>query len=117
MRSAPRVVDLTMRSAAVVCLTLAACGHDWGAAGTHRSAPFAPGVSNTVRFDGHLVVDQFGYRPNDPKFAVIRDPREGYDSAARFSPGPTYQVRRASDGSAVFTASPVPWRDGAVDPS
>jgi hypothetical protein len=74
-------------------------------------------MSKSIPFDVHLVVDQFGYRPGDPKVAVIRDPQEGYDSAARFSPGGTYQVRRTSDGNVVLTGAPTPWRDGAVQSS
>jgi len=36
-----------------------------------------------------VLVDQFGYRPQDPKFAVVRDPRTGYDVAVDFTPGAT----------------------------
>jgi hypothetical protein len=74
-------------------------------------------MSNTIAFDGHLVVDQFGYRPADPKVAVIRDPQEGYDRSARFLPGSTYQVRRTRDGGVMFTGTPAPWRGGNVQPS
>jgi hypothetical protein len=62
-------------------------------------------------------VDQFGYRPADRKVAVIRDPRVGYDKDDRFTPGASYQVRRADNGSVAFTGAPVPWRDGKVDAS
>jgi endoglucanase len=109
-------VSAGLRIFSALCLVLVACGTGSGAP-DQTPALYSPGVSKTVAFDGHLVVDQFGYRPGDPKVAVIRDPQEGYDSSSRFSPGSTYQVRRTSDGSAVFTGTPTPWRDGAVQPS
>jgi hypothetical protein len=74
-------------------------------------------ASRRVRFDRHILVDQFGYRPADPKVAVIRDPVQGYDSSDRFTPGPTYEVRRADDGTVAFTGPPVAWRHGAVESS
>jgi hypothetical protein len=79
--------------------------------------PAAQGVLKGVGFDPHLLVDQFGYRPGDPKVAVIRDPHTGYDSAATFSPGAIYQVRRSSDGGVVFEGAPIPWQAGAVEAS
>lgn len=75
------------------------------------------GVSKTIRFDAHLLVDQFGYRPGDPKVAVIRDPSEGFDRGDGFLPGTSYEVRRVTDGGAVFTAAPQPWHGGDVEPS
>jgi endoglucanase len=79
--------------------------------------PAAPGISGQIRFDHHLLVDQFGYLPAETKVAVIRDPQIGYDSADRFVPGEVYQVRSAGDGRVVFTARPVPWQGGAVEAS
>jgi len=80
-------------------------------------APAPPGVSGAVAFDYHLLVDQFGYRPADPKVAVIRDPQEGYDGADHFVPGATYQIRRAADGGVAFSGQPQPWNRGAVQSS
>jgi hypothetical protein len=79
--------------------------------------PAPPGMSATVRFDAHILVDQFGYRPDDSKVAVIRNPHQGYDSADSFAPGPDYEVRSVTDGAVVFSGHPVPWRDGAVEAS
>src|SRR5438105_7538439 len=36
-----------------------------------------PGAAGSVTLSTHLLVDQFGYRNNDPKVAVIRNPRVG----------------------------------------
>ncbi len=80
-------------------------------------APPAPGMSGTVPFDPHLLVDQFGYRPADVKVAVVRDPHTGFDSAARFTPGTPYQVRNVTNGEVVLTAAPEPWNHGAVQAS
>jgi hypothetical protein len=70
-----------------------------------------------VTFDPHILVDQFGYRPTDPKVAVIRTPHVGYDSAASFSPGERYELRRAEDGGSVFSGKPVPWNSETMEPS
>jgi endoglucanase len=74
-------------------------------------------ASRTVRLDRHILVDQFGYRPNDPKVAVIRDPRQGFDANDHFSPEDAYEVRRADDSSVAFTGQPVPWKGGEVEGS
>ena len=64
----------------------------------------------------HILVDQFGYLPDEAKVAVLRDPQTGYDKNDHFTPGNEYQVRRAEDGRSVFSAAPVAWKHGAVDP-
>ncbi len=101
-----------------IALSLAACGGapapGTSAAQAAAQLPAPPGIAG-IPFNPHLVVDQFGYRPADRKVAVIRDPRIGYDSADHFTPGASYQVRRAEDGSVAYTGAPVPWRDGSVD--
>jgi len=74
-------------------------------------------AARAISFNPHILVDQFGYRPGDPKVAVIRDPHVGYDAKDTFSPGATYQVRRAADGAIVLTGAPVPWHHGAIEPS
>jgi endoglucanase len=104
-------VELKMLRRCVIVLLLITAAA-WG-----RSPPLAPGMSGSIPFDAHLLVDQFGYRPQDPKIAVIRSPQTGYDSALKFSPGSTYQLRRASDGVVVFSAPPTPWQRGATEAS
>ncbi len=99
-----------------LCLFLGSCG----GASTPRAAaaaqpPSPPPAAAAVSFSTHIVVDQFGYRPADRKVAVIRDPRIGYDSADRFTPGTSYQVRNASDGSVVYAGKPEAWHGGGVD--
>jgi hypothetical protein len=95
---------------------LAACNAGAVDLSTQAARPEPPGVSGLIRFDHHLLVDQFGYRPGDPKVLVIRDPQFGYDKDDRFAPGAVYEVRSASDGRVVFTGTPVSWKRGATDP-
>jgi endoglucanase len=104
-----------VKTLAAVSLLLAGCNRVSNAVDTHPA--YTPGMTGSIPFDGHLAVDQFGYRPADAKVCVIRDPRVGFDSADHFSPGSEYQVRRASDGGVVFTGHPDSWRDGTVEAS
>ncbi len=94
---------------------LAACGA--GTVDPPARGPVLPGMIAQIPFDQHLLVDQFGYRPGDPKVAVIRDPQIGYDSSARFTPGTTYQVRNVSDGHVLLTGAPTPWLKGVTQAS
>jgi endoglucanase len=71
-------------------------------------------ITKGIPFSGHILVDQFGYRPNDPKVAVIRDPVKGYDQNSHFSPSQVYQIRNAVDGKAVVTGEPKPWNEGQM---
>lgn len=64
-----------------------------------------------------IVVDQFGYRPQAEKIAVIRNPIAGYDSAKSFSPGSNYALIDATDETSVYTGPPVAWKAGSVDDS
>ncbi len=98
-------------------LPLSACGKGAASADGPASQSPAPGMSGTIPFNAHLLVDQFGYRPGDPKVAVIRNPQTGYDSASKFEPGSSYQVRRTDDGGIAFSGSPRAWHGGAVEAS
>jgi hypothetical protein len=64
-----------------------------------------------------IVVDQFGYLPDQPKVAVLRDPVVGYDAAQSYEPGSEIQVVDASDGHIVLRGRAVPWGEGKVDPT
>jgi hypothetical protein len=111
----PPGVPLAPLCAFAICLSCAA-----GAAGSPAAAaeqPRSVGMSGQVPFDRHLLVDQFGYRPGDPKVAVTRDPRAGYDKADTFTPGTIYQVRSSEDGRVVFTGAPAAWNGGATEDS
>ncbi len=62
-----------------------------------------------------IVVDQFGYRTNDQKVAVIRSPQTGYDSNAPFTPGTHYAVVSKSSGQPVKEGAPAAWNGGGTD--
>lgn len=63
-----------------------------------------------------IVVDQFGYRTDAEKVAVIRSPARGYDAAHRYAPGKTFAVVDRASGKEVFVGNPVAWKNGAIDP-
>lgn len=65
----------------------------------------------------YIVVDQFGYRPEAKKIAVIRNPQVGFDADESFTPGSTYAVVRKSDSVQVFTGIPESWKNGTTDAS
>ncbi len=101
----------------LLCLPLGGCGSSSNTSDSAHSRLLSPGISGTIPFDMHLLVDQFGYRPGDAKIAVVRNPQVGYDRASGFSPGSSYQVRRSSDGGVVHESAPVAWNGGAIEPS
>ena len=59
-----------------------------------------------------ILVDQFGYRPQDTKIAVIANPQNGFNASIEFVPGAEYQVRRAGSEEAVYSGTPEIWRNG-----
>jgi endoglucanase len=83
----------------------------------NNQSKFDIGASSTVSMDHHILVDQFGYRPSDPKVAVIRNPQIGFDSKNHFSPGKDYQVRNADTGKVVFSGMPSEWNNGQTQQS
>jgi hypothetical protein len=99
----------------VLLFTLTADSRNSSAAAASRTAP--SGMSASIPFDPHILVDQFGYRPGDPKVAVIRNPQVGYDRGDQIMPGPRYDVRRTGDGSVIFSAAPKSWKGGDLDAS
>ncbi len=68
-----------------------------------------------------IVVDQFGYRPQSKKVAVIRDPHTGFDASEAYSPGNNFVVINTQTKQQVFpvgtTQAPVQWNNGAIDAS
>ncbi|MGC9527022.1 MAG: glycoside hydrolase family 9 protein, partial [Limnospira sp.] len=61
-----------------------------------------------------IIVDQFGYRPQDPKVAVIIDPEVGFNSEEDFSPGTIYEIWDADSAQKVYSGTIAPWMDGEV---
>ncbi len=71
-------------------------------------------IRNHPALTGRIHVDQFGYLPDSPKFAVISDPQKGYNAIDAYVPGKTLEVRRLKDSVTVFTGAPVIWKAGAT---
>jgi hypothetical protein len=93
---------------------LTACGD--AAPSANRPTLATPtGAAAGLPVDHHLLIDQFGYLPEETKVAVLRDPQVGYDKNDHFTPGKEYEVRSAEDGRTVLSATPYPWKHGAVD--
>jgi hypothetical protein len=59
-----------------------------------------------------IAVDQFGYRPDLAKVAVISDPQQGFNANESYSPGASLEVRTWESNAVVFTGSPVAWSNG-----
>ncbi|MEM9340982.1 MAG: glycoside hydrolase family 9 protein [Bacteroidota bacterium] len=64
-----------------------------------------------------IVIDQFGYRPDAEKVAVIRNPEVGFDSGSSFQPGTTYALIDEESGETVLEAAITSWKSGATDNS
>ena len=64
-----------------------------------------------------IVVDQFGYRPDAEKIAVVRDPQVGFDAQDSFTPGKVYSLIDAAAGTAVLSPALSTWNGGATDES
>jgi endoglucanase len=98
------------------CLSIVACKRVPGdGSPNHFQSRKDAGLAATVEFDHHILVDQFGYRPADPKFAVVRSPDLGYDALDKFEPSLTYQLRREADGGTVLESALIPWKQGQVE--
>jgi endoglucanase len=62
----------------------------------------------------YIMVDQFGYRPNDTKVAVLVDPQAGFNAEDSYEPSGTVEVRNADDDSVVFSGDLAVWNDGVT---
>lgn len=79
--------------------------------------PVAPptGKGRTILFEPKIVVDQFGYRPDMKKVAVLVDPVNGWNGREAYRPPAKMEVRKWSDGSSVFSGGVTQWKGGAID--
>ncbi len=97
-------------------MLMSGCGGA-GASATANDIPPAPTPPASRSVGPFIVVDQFGYLPDQEKIAVIRDPVVGFDAAYHFTPGGAYQVVNTATNIVVFSGAPSPWNGGAVDAS
>src|SRR5262249_38066941 len=68
-----------------------------------------PKSGNDVPESRYIVVDQFGYRPDMKKVAILVDPQLGWNAKDEYVPGETLELRRFDDGVQVMSAKPVIW--------
>ncbi|MBN2008249.1 glycoside hydrolase family 9 protein [candidate division KSB1 bacterium] len=61
-----------------------------------------------------IIIDQFGYRPDARKIAVISNPKIGFNSYYSFDPGDEYQIVNSADNTVVFIGESVPWNNGQL---
>lgn len=64
-----------------------------------------------------IVIDQFGYRPDAKKIAVIRNPQQGFDASESYTPGTTFSVINANNNTVELTGSIDICNNGETDPS
>lgn len=77
--------------------------------------PPPPGHGLNVKLERYIAVDQFGYRPGMTKVAVLVDPELGWNAGDDYSPAPSLEVRRWSDGSVAWSGRVTPWNAGQLD--
>ncbi|MGB3190013.1 MAG: glycoside hydrolase family 9 protein [Limnoraphis sp.] len=63
-----------------------------------------------------IRIDQFGYRPQDHKVAVIVNPQFGFNQHNSFEPGETYEVREVKTDRRVYSGLITAWAEGKTDP-
>ena len=74
-------------------------------------------IASPATTDDHIKIDQFGYRCNDEKIAVISNPQTGFNAASTFAPGTgtnQYQIRNWSDNAVVFSGTLSAWNTGST---
>ncbi len=65
----------------------------------------------------YIVVNQFGYRPDMKKIAILVDPQQGWNANDEYIPGNTLELRRFEDGAKVMSGKPERWMNGLTQPN
>jgi hypothetical protein len=63
-----------------------------------------------------IVVDQFGYRNDAQKIAIIRKPMVGYDNVQNYTPSSSMAVINSNNQQIIFSGEPFQWNNGITDP-
>ena len=69
-----------------------------------RAAPIQP--------FSYIMLDQFGYRPQDTKVAVIVAPQAGFNANLGLTPSNTLVVKNTKTNQIVFSGVSSPWHNG-----
>ncbi len=112
----PTVADPPPVASAVIAETDDPASVPYPAGPTHP-APVPPpnGQGLSYELERYIVVDQFGYRPDQAKVAVLVNPEQGWNARDSYEPGPELWVRRWTDGGVVYKGKPSVWKQGALD--
>lgn len=78
---------------------------------------FLPMLINAQDLTNKIVTDQFGYRPQSQKIAILRDPQTGFDATESYTPSNNFALVNASTKQPVFTGIPTQWNAGSEDAS
>ena len=62
----------------------------------------------------YIKIDQFGYKENAEKVAVISNPQVGFNSELEFTPGTMYQLRNWNTNAIVYSGAISQWNGGTV---
>jgi endoglucanase len=77
--------------------------------------PAPEGQGTAVKLQRYIALDQFGYRPEMTKIAVLVDPELGWNAADSYQPEGEFEVRRWADGGVAFSARVTAWNEGKLD--
>lgn len=61
-----------------------------------------------------IHVDQFGYKTNATKTAVISSPEIGFNAALNYTVGSNLQLVNVSNNQVVYSGNAVPWNNGSI---
>jgi hypothetical protein len=78
----------------------------------HACLPFLFALAALAHAADTIFIDQIGYRPDDPKTVVFSQPQTGQNAPSTFTPGTSFEVRKASDSSVVLTGTVSAWKSG-----
>lgn len=67
-----------------------------------------------IRTDFHIKIDQFGYRPEAAKVAIISQAVNGFNAPDAFIPGAEYEVREWNSDQIIYSGNLTPWKEGEV---
>jgi endoglucanase len=97
----------------ICAFILAACPASVGLAAASGPDIALPAAGGTPL----IVVDQFGYLPEQDKVAILREPLAGFDAGTGHRPGAKIEIVRVDTGEVALDGSPSAWQGGATDPS
>lgn len=85
--------------------------------GGNVKVKWSPAPNIIEELSNFIVVDQFGYRTNAKKVAIIRSPVTGYDNAQGYIPSNIFALKNVNTSQEVFTSAISSWNSGATDPA